>query len=209
MKKMLLYNSNTNLGKLALKAAEIQKWDVKILEKIDYSNNPEILFSEIKKKISISLDKDICNTNLTWITPEITTTSDREIEYFNYVFIPIILSLAFSDICNTKIHNSITLIGRTFGTDFIEGFSEMFDTKSEVYNSLFSSLSTLNLSTIVPLTKYLAFKLGSKNITVNSAAFGPIKDIDSEVLIKSHNNKMLNLTSFTKSSSLLQDLQSR
>ena len=108
------------------------------------------------------------------------------------------MSLAFSDICNTKIHNSITLIGRTFGIDFIEGFSEMFDTKNEVYNSLSSSLSTLNLSTIVPLTKYLAFKLGSKNITVNSAAFGPIKDIDSEVLIKSHKNKMLNLNSFTK-----------
>ena len=50
MKKILIYNSNTNLGKLALEAAKIQKWDVKILEKIDYSNNQEILFSEIKKK---------------------------------------------------------------------------------------------------------------------------------------------------------------
>ena len=198
MKKMLIYNSNSSLGKLALKAAKLQKWDIHILKEIYFSDNIENLYCEIKQEMSVLIHKKSHNTNLTWVTPELAKNDNIETEYFNYTTIPILISLAFSETCDIEAQNSITLIGRTFGIDFIEGFSELLDIGNDVNNSLLSSLTTLNLSKIVPLTKYLAFKLGRKKIIVNSAAFGPIEEIDDKTLIENHKKKMINLNSFTK-----------
>ena len=108
-KKMFLYNSDSFIGKLVKKSAKKRDWKINSISNIK-NNSSNVNFSNFKHSISKLTGSELQNSNFTWVTPEYIKSCNDQENFFNFITVPIYLSLAFSELCNHNSKNSINII---------------------------------------------------------------------------------------------------
>ena len=194
-----IYNQSSFLGGLVGQAAIKRFWDVK---KIKMVKNKKMKHRELKhlflrefKRLNEYKYKKL---NLTWVMlnqadllKHSNSSIEKEIDTeFSNLIIPLALAEAFSELITDYVSGQIVFIGQTPAMNII---GDPFETKeNSILRDFVESGKKENYTqSIKELTKFLARKLGSRGITVNSGLVSPLKGFNSKKTVAYFSQKAL------------------